>query len=158
MREFFRGWKRKLGVVTLVMALAFLGGWVRSMSVVDLLDYKRDARTAYFVHSADKKLLFVWLHDNPHPFLSTIGSVPLSDSTDIRLISIFRNSGWNCFGFAIGDTKNNTDDSTTNIAFCLVPYWSLTIPLTLISLWLLLTKPRKSTPMKITRPAPKEGT
>ena len=30
MREFFRGWRRKVGVLTLVMALGFMAGWVRS--------------------------------------------------------------------------------------------------------------------------------
>jgi len=35
MREFFKGWRRTAGCVTLVMALAFLGGWVRSFHVVD---------------------------------------------------------------------------------------------------------------------------
>ena len=35
MREFFRGWKRKVGVLTLVMALVATGGWVRGQSYWD---------------------------------------------------------------------------------------------------------------------------
>jgi hypothetical protein len=31
MREFFRGWRRKAGVVSLVMALALAGIWVRGL-------------------------------------------------------------------------------------------------------------------------------
>ena len=38
-----------------------------------------------------------------------------------------------------------------------VPYWSIIIPLTALSAFLLLTKPRKSTPKKITEPNPAEG-
>ena len=31
MMEFFRGWRRKVGVVTLAMACVFMVGWVRSL-------------------------------------------------------------------------------------------------------------------------------
>ena len=34
---FFHGWRRKLGVVTLVIAFAFTGGWMRSPVVTDVL-------------------------------------------------------------------------------------------------------------------------
>ena len=30
MREFFKPWRRKIGVVTLVMACVLMAGWVRS--------------------------------------------------------------------------------------------------------------------------------
>jgi len=39
MKEFFQGWRRKIGVVTLVMALVFMAGWVRSLVVEDELDF-----------------------------------------------------------------------------------------------------------------------
>lgn len=35
MPEFFRGWKRKFGVVTLVMAYVSAVGWVRSITKWD---------------------------------------------------------------------------------------------------------------------------
>lgn len=38
-----------------------------------------------------------------------------------------------------------------------LPYWSITIPMTLISVFLLITKPRKSTPKKTDEPIPNEG-
>ena len=34
-REFFRGWRRKAGCVTLVMALVCVAGWVRSQMIAD---------------------------------------------------------------------------------------------------------------------------
>jgi hypothetical protein len=39
MREFFRGWRRKGGVVTLVIALAFTAVWLGSRIVEDDLSY-----------------------------------------------------------------------------------------------------------------------
>ena len=38
-----------------------------------------------------------------------------------------------------------------------LPYCSIAVPLTLISLWLLFSKPRTSIPKKITEPIPDEG-
>src|SRR4051794_19488286 len=35
MRDFFKGWRRKLGCVTLVMACVFMAGWVRSIGISD---------------------------------------------------------------------------------------------------------------------------
>lgn len=35
MREFLRGWRRRIGVLALVLACAFMGGWVRSYSEDD---------------------------------------------------------------------------------------------------------------------------
>src|SRR5262249_54008008 len=35
MREFFRGWRRKAGCVVLAWACAFMGWWVRSVTVTD---------------------------------------------------------------------------------------------------------------------------
>ena len=39
-----------------------------------------------------------------------------------------------------------------------VPYWSVVIPLTLLSAFLLLTKPHQSTPKKCTEPTTEEAT
>lgn len=37
MREFFRGWERKLGALTLMLACVFTAGWVRSLAMTDFL-------------------------------------------------------------------------------------------------------------------------
>lgn len=37
MGSFFQGWRKKVGLATLIMALAFMGGWLRSLSIVDLV-------------------------------------------------------------------------------------------------------------------------
>ena len=39
----------------------------------------------------------------------------------------------------------------------LIPYWSVTVPLTLIAAWLLLTKVRKPNQAKIVEPIPTQG-
>ena len=37
MGEFFKGWRRKIGVMTLVAALAAMGLWLRSNLCLDVL-------------------------------------------------------------------------------------------------------------------------
>jgi NADH:ubiquinone oxidoreductase subunit H len=41
MRAFFAGWRRKVGLVTLVIAMVFMGGWLRCFVVDDfeLVDF-----------------------------------------------------------------------------------------------------------------------
>src|SRR4051812_38779047 len=39
MREFFRGWRRKAGCVTLVMAFACFGGWIRNQTTLDVVGW-----------------------------------------------------------------------------------------------------------------------
>lgn len=43
MKDFFRGWRRKVGVCTLAMACVFAAGWVRSLVVCDQVAFALDA-------------------------------------------------------------------------------------------------------------------
>ena len=45
MREFFRGWRRKSGVLTLLMALVFMAGWVRGFTTADQIEFYPGATT-----------------------------------------------------------------------------------------------------------------
>ena len=71
---------------------------------------------------------------------------------------------WQLLGFDFGAasfeafTKAQTGTFRQRDEIWQIPYWSIVLPLTLISLWLLLSKPRSSTPMKITAPISIEGT
>ena len=76
MGDFFKPWRRKIGVVTLVFACLVAGGWVRSLTVREVI------------------------------------SIPLQDSEEIF-------------------------------------FWFLVVPLTLLSAYLLLVKPRVAKPKTI---------
>ncbi len=39
MGNFFKPWRRKIGVVTLLMALVSAGGWVRSLTITDAMSF-----------------------------------------------------------------------------------------------------------------------
>ena len=90
MREFFRGWRRKVGCVTLVMACALALNWAASYSTVNLPeDYYPDLESHH-------------------------GNIEYT-----KFVGTRREVVWQ------------------------IPYSFVTVPLTLISAYLILRKPRK---------------
>lgn len=45
MRELFRGWSKKAGCITLLVACVFTAGWMRSRITYDLISFKIGERT-----------------------------------------------------------------------------------------------------------------
>jgi hypothetical protein len=106
MREFFRGWKRKLGVVTLGLACVFAGWWIHAQSLV-------------------------------------------TNTEGIRFRFDFTSDGvdFDCTDFAYSIQSSGAGSGRMKtLARLLVPYWAIVSPLTLLSAYLLLSKPRPSKP------------
>jgi hypothetical protein len=127
--EFFKGWRRKTGLVTLMMALVLTAAWMRSDTVY--------AATAFAVGSRQFAIQ------------SGRGYVKLSrwkPRDDERLLW-----GWQCFspnedqerGLIVRQLAidGHKDSASWNI-----PYWMLTILPALLSAWLILGKTRKAKP------------
>jgi len=168
MGEFFRGWKRKIGCVTLLMALVAMVECVRTSSVPDFY-------TVDFGRNGD---LWIVSHNN-------LASLSLQSLVGRRIRHVVVSNGnqgykpseyqwrWHGegLGFRIGtglliqdrkdiDVSFNEKNITAeefDVAMIDVTYWSIVIPMTLISAFLLLSKPRQSTQMKITEPISTEG-
>ena len=149
MREFFRGWRRKAGCVTLVMATVLWAAWVRSLGGLDVTIFN-NATTA--------------LASMPN----TVGLIIVNDGKSVGTSYFYENPlfyegtewSWHFCGFGIGKLKHTVlmahiaNDGTLvhhNIppvifaGLYTIPYWSVVIPLTLLSAYLLLWKPRKRT-------------
>ncbi|HEY4259609.1 MAG TPA: hypothetical protein VGM98_05610 [Schlesneria sp.] len=146
MHTFFHGWRRKAGVVTLVIALAALGLWVRTRVACDLFEM-RPNDTAIFslalnqssiefnhhweeAHSGESinrspKNLFEW---SSH---ATNGNVPIDLWIDY--------GQWRYFSIEThgGRTSSGQD------AYVKVPYLTSVIALTLLSGYLIFYKPPK---------------
>ncbi len=103
MGEFFKGWRRKAGLVTLAMALLLTVAWMRSCVTSDVI----------ISHSQMPSTSF--------------------ESCD---------GGLCCFQWT--DTSTAAQHRTSRQTLYFIPYWSLVLPLTLLSAWLLLVKPRKA--------------
>lgn len=161
MGDYFTPWRRKLGVVTLVMTCILMVGWVRSIEKRESLHLTL-WQVQNIVISVDGKLVIARCPVNMNfgavewislPTTSVFGPRngslrPVDAST---LFNVFRGNfnkfEWRrqFFGFDCGVIVR-VSDSALRIRYIFAPYWSLVIPLTLLSAWLLLSKPRPSKP------------
>ena len=149
MSDFFKGWRRKIGVVALVLACVFAAGWLRSLTIRDVFTFKKDKLTIAF-RSFEGGL--GWQRFTPTSSLASTGwrsdnnfkfsfSDPWwrfdnidDDEIDWR---------WDRGGFSFGAaSKKNPEFLRRRLELWTIPYWSIVIPLTLLSAYLLLTKPR----------------
>lgn len=101
MREFFKPWRRKVGVVSVGLACVFMAGWVRS--------YQTDDQFEVFGH------MFVSFEGS---FYEMSRTVTVSNQGGSNIATIALSPLWQC------------------------PYWTVVAPLTLLSTYLLLSKPR----------------
>ena len=156
MKEFFRGWRRKVGSTTLVMACVAMVGWMRSISTVDIISVRGKSARYIFVSGGQALQVVSGAAVNLN--------CGANGDYDVKVIVI---RGVPPFGRRFGWMVTNEPFSRVGIFLSrdddmpcvnMIPYWSIVIPLTFISLWLLLlTKPRKSTQKKIAELTPVEG-
>lgn len=146
MREFFRGWRRKVGCVTLVMALALTGAWIRSSLVQDEIYLLRPERV-YAIQSSVGGIQ--WENHSPSFVFPGGGSFHWISRTMVypserhwRSHVLEENVCWDCAGFVYYKAIDSTPLSRT-VEIWRGPYWSLVVPLTMLSSYLLLCPPRK---------------
>ena len=144
MGEFFKGPLRKIGGLTFLMACLFSGGWVRSLFCYDSIRLNFQS-SVYAISSGWGELHFVtgtYAGGLPIVLMSSRDIPPKQDvfAWD-RVKTLWQ---WEWAGFQCRDVLFFHE----RYRFCFVPYWPVAIPLTLISLWLLLLKPRQSNPVK----------
>ena len=181
MGEFFKPWRRKLGVVTLLMACVFAAGWSRSfrnheiikvqvaqgLGIVDshrgnfvccrlsILNMPRYLGPPYDVIAMNSQIgdskelstTYRSVYGNRIPFewnAIPLDSIGLGDSVfedpELHRLGICGMTyAWKSIVHSRSDTSNSEEERFT---FIVVPYWSIVLPLTSLSAWLLLSKPR----------------
>lgn len=181
MWESLRGWKRKTGVLTLLMALMFMAAWVRSVTTFDMICLP-GITTNCFVVSGGQRFIAIraghldmeggtllvsgddatnWYVDT-HNKRHKRGIEQVSSPDAIAYLKLFAKPGSVHFGYYwISERADRVgifppDDENRQLV-SMFPYWSIVIPLTLVSLWLLLSKPHQSAPKKIIEPVRVEG-
>jgi len=117
MREFFRGWRRKAGVVTLLMALAMMASWWRSYRLYEEIGYDVDG-TAMVWFNHRRGCLSVALTETEYPIYCRRRSDSYAEWDNYPVWP------WH-------------DPVLT------YPHWLFVLPLTLLSACLILWKPRK---------------
>ena len=139
MFEYLRGWKRKAGVVTLVFACLSVTLWVRTLTACDILIMK------WFSFGSLGGVFVI--------IVKTFRGVPWytvawqnTNATDIdSVLSDDDEWRWRVLGFGFVTSKA----ADTSVLF--FPYWSIVIPLTALSAWLLLSKRRQPTKLELSQ-------
>lgn len=155
MREFLQGWRCKTGLVTLAMALLLAAEWGRSHVVVDDITCVAQQAFQQF-YSAHGRIC--WKRVSPYPYdlpaewkthdATKRGTGSVTDGWDMTKVDWY----WECAGiefvrgtnkasYARGHPKSRAEE-------WIIPYWSLVLPLTLLSAWLILFKPRPAMSVK----------
>lgn len=136
MREFFRGWKRKIGVLTLLLACALTTGWMRSFYVCD--DIRIPGRDPAFHLFFTLPNWFGWvLVENPDGGIS-----PQNRSVRTSSIVRARHHSHRPYHFIYGNVGPDSEWARAMEAcpHLYVSFSWIAIPLTMLSGWLLLSK------------------
>jgi hypothetical protein len=160
MWSYFRGWKRKIGAVTLVAACTFMIGWVRNLVVFDYIEIPIGSHSTVFIVTYSQFFALFAETDpefNPSTSSAKWGSQLISKLTAddfaalnydyLQMTIKYRNhppvipKGPNQ---PYGVPKLSDDYRLVGLPLS----YSLAIPLTLISAWCLLTKPRMKSATK----------
>ncbi|MDB5345258.1 MAG: hypothetical protein JWP89_3635 [Schlesneria sp.] len=158
MREFFRGWRRKVGCLTLVLACVLATMWGRSLVYGDSVTVNRGTMTCDFVASFQGELKWIRSTASAPPSSSLLNGIPTPVtpryvlSMDFRyvdgdetLMPIFGGSQieWDWRQKVLGFQYGTGTVSGFRFWTCLIPYWSVVLPLALLAAYLILWKPRK---------------
>lgn len=146
MLSYFHPLRRKVGVVMLSLSCLLAIGWVRSLQVRDIVGIGPVSETIICGASNRHMLLLVLL---PIEHLQNGPTLPFWRTAEAKptirdcFAVIKSEQCWLGFGYLITDSQPESGHLATAFA---VPYWSIVLPLTLLSAWLLLSKPRTRQP------------
>ncbi|WP_397569086.1 hypothetical protein [Schlesneria sp. T3-172] len=174
MREFFRGWKRKVGCVALLLACVFMAEWVRSYSATGGV-WIPFGSSIWTVCSVKGRLHFVYARckspESLNQFPQDVMLIESNEGNKSYVIAYYNASRhfkwttkgkapndlgvpdpelkvWRAWGLAYAEkTKsfNHPDGSVSEtIQFGEILHVHVVLPLTLLSAWLLLSTTRKS--------------
>jgi len=146
MREFFKGWRRKAGCILLVLACVLSGGWIRSLSSrSEVVIVLKNHHVHHFETSVDG---LVWRSCKPDLSWKDensdhLPSIDLWDNRDAESRDYFQwtDGQWPYWhqhwcGFHLGQIDALHWGGT--ITVFIVPYWSVAIPITFLSAYLIL--------------------
>ena len=139
----FKSWRRKIGIVTLVMACVFMAGWARSQTIAEFVSF-RSSPSRVTVFSSWPSFLVWNCRGGASP--ATFYGRMRADYDFFETFEDLKNRHhWAMCGF---QSVSGQNENGVPIAVWIIPYDSIVLPLTLLSAWLLLSNPgtRKPSP------------
>jgi hypothetical protein len=164
MGGFFNGWRRKVGLVILLMACVFAAVWVRSKRIEDEFSFPVGPHSTVQLISARSFAMIVRINiettDSTQTvplFLSRTPTVwfrsqPHNDDPTVFYEHISLEHGIDPHRSWTADIHWIIETSNVSCQSIHLPCWIIVIPLTVIALCLLLSKPRQLNQMKISEP------
>ena len=150
MGEYFKPMRRKSGMVTLLLACVAMGGWIRSSTIHDTFTMGLGSSVQLKLVSVSRRLAVVLIEGDQDLSASFwMSQVASADGWDLNFL--FSDSSRAIVGSSI--TSDLYSFASASIGFnslscavnwCQFSYGAIAIPLTLISAYLLLSKPRSS--------------
>ena len=164
MGEFFKGWRRKLGVVTLGLAVLMVAIWMRSQKSIATVVFIPDEGPRHVFSTSPQGL--TWLsRQGSGQYVHGIEFLNLEwhftpvddDQPEPNEIEGWPASwNWNHCGFQFGKYllgSGEPDESHLSlilgtIRIWRIPHWAAVLPVTLLSAWLLLSKQPRIKPIE----------
>jgi hypothetical protein len=147
MREFFKGWRRKAGCGLLVMAVLVCSVWLRSLIETDVMEVRKskylisgNGGVHWTIQTSgirSRLFAYTWYGDLMGPFAGEQGEqnpgfqLPFSWKCHWRMRFAGVESGYH-------------EANDIGFRWWRVSYWSIVLPFTLLSAYLILWKPRKA--------------
>lgn len=130
MREFFHGWRRKLGCVVLLMACVIFMMWMRSLVIEDQIEIKPPDEWHRLVHHIESSHSVIsWT-----AWSTALGQNRWRSVTAGPHRETILNEEWPQYQQGLGMRRIIQRE---------VPYWVLVLPLTFLSAWLILGRQRQ---------------
>lgn len=146
MNSYFKPLRRKVGVLTMLLAYGFAMAWVRSLRQLDQFVIPTSDRYYYVLLNYGGKLeLEMYRNDSPKLGAKDFQSF-MSRATQYRWVPgqfhPIARSGQSGFRNLVQSMRPSRRANALRIDWVVryVPYWAIVLPLTLISVWLLLAK------------------
>jgi len=141
MREFFKGWRRKVGCIVLAMACVLAGAFARSLTRLDQI-YFNGAKSNLVIASGDQKLILMIggrFNSVYHDISGTRNRIWQLTWSDEELLPSRDPINWYQHpAFRVDFVSNVDGDKMATIS-----YLSIVLPLTLLSAILILWPRRK---------------
>lgn len=152
MHTFFHGWRRKMGLATLVMACVVAAGRIRSPAIQDTITIGSGTSSQFKLISVLNRLVVAKLLTEgtefpTAPFWDAQNASENSWALNFQFSkwvspTIFTSLNTDLYTFGSGPIMRS-DTANCEVTFCSFPYWFIDMPLTLLSAYLILWKPRK---------------
>lgn len=154
MFEYFCGWKRKAGGITLALACLFAAAWIRSLETINRFTMKTAQYEFNWFASSNGSV--VWLRIVPlnesnlskeiHGIVPEIVGEAVEGLAEYLSATILSGDPpfqwkYRYFGLEVGQYRLEAS-SPIQVTIRKLSYWIFITPLTLLSAYLLLSKPR----------------